>query len=120
MKKFIITSLVLFVAIAAIAQESSYVYAQLHWRPTATKGYVAHIQMGPEFKDVPILDENGEKLSFFNLLHALNYMSLQGWELVQLSPENPDNSTFSKEQYALIRKKMSIEEAQKYSTPKEK
>lgn len=120
MKKFIITSLFLFVAIAAIAQESSYVYAQLHWRPTATKGYVAHIQMGPEFKDVPILDENGEKLSFFNLLHALNYMSLQGWELVHLSPENPDNGPFSKEQYALIRKSMSTEEAKKYATPRAK
>jgi hypothetical protein len=65
-------------------------------------------------------DENGEKLSFYNILHALNYLSTKGWEFISLSPLNPENNTSINEQYAIIRKMMPIEEAKKYATPKPK
>lgn len=120
MKKIVIVSLMILAAITAKAQQDScYIYTQLYWCPTATK-YVAKIQLSEDYKDVDITDENGNKLSFYNIFHALNYLSTKGWELVQMSPQNPKNNTNSREQYAVIRKMMSIEEAKKYSTPKEK
>ena len=120
MRKIIIVSLMVFATIVAKAQQDScYIYTQLHWVPTAMK-YVAKIQLSEEFKDMDIVDENGSKLSFYNIFHALNYLSTKGWELVQMSPNNPDGNTNKLEQYAVIRKKMPIEEAKKYSTPKEK
>lgn len=119
MKKLIIASLLVVCALAVKAQDSCFVYTQLHWCPTATK-YVAKIQLGEELKDTDIVDENGEKLSFYNIFHALNYLSTKGWELVQMYPKNPDNNSFKLEQFALIRKKMPIEEAKKYATPKTK
>lgn len=116
MKKIIFLALLTFVTIAIKAQDSCYVYTQLHWSPTATK-YVAKIQLSEDYKDVDIIDENGNKLSFYNIFHALNYLSTKGWELVQMSPQNPKNNTNSREQYAIIKKMMPIEEAKKYSTP---
>lgn len=121
MKRFILLVAILATMFrAAKAQDSCYVYTQLHWAPAMTK-YVAQIQLNDKGDDEYILDENGNKLSFGSILHAMNYLSLQGWELVQLSSVNPRNQTSAlKEQYALIRKKMSVEEARKYATPKEK
>lgn len=117
MKRMFFLALFTFVAITTNAQDSCYYYTQLHWCPTATK-YVAKIQLSEDYKDVDIVDENGNKLSFYNIFHALNYLSTEGWELVQISAQNPKNNSNSLEQYALIRKMMPIEEAKKYSTPK--
>ena len=120
MKKIFIVSVLFLASLTAKAQDSCYVYTQLGWIPTATK-YVAKIQLHEEYEYfIDILDDNGEKLSFHNILHAFNYLSTKGWELVQLYPKNPDGSTSVRKQYALIRKKMSIEEAKQYSKPKEK
>ena len=119
MKKYMITLLLAIAATVVKAQDSCYVYTQLHWAPAATK-YVAKIQLNNKGADEDIM-ENGTKLSFNNILHALNYLSVQGWELVQLSPKNPDNVTGAyKEQYAVIRKRMPIDEAKKYAAPKTK
>lgn len=122
MRKIVIIVLFIIAAFTASAQEqrdSCYVYTQLHWRPSGFKGYCAQIQMGDEYRFVDIVDENGKGLSFYDIFHALNYMSTQGWELVEMSPKNPDNNHNTLERLAIIRKKMSIEEARKYSTPKE-
>lgn len=37
---------------------------------------------GSNKKPQPIKDENGKDLKFVSLIGALNYMSLQGWDLV--------------------------------------
>lgn len=119
MKKYMISMLLLIAASAVKAQDSCYVYTRLHWAPAMTK-YVAQIQLNEKGEDEDIT-ENGEKLSFYNILHALNYLSVRGWELVQLSPKNPENLMSAKlEQFAIIRKLMPIEEAKKYATPKAK
>ena len=119
MKKHFILLLLAVLPITSFAQDSCYVYTRLHWTPLMTK-YDARIQLGEEMGDTPILDENGEKLSFYNILHALNYLSTKGWEFISLSPLNPENNTSINEQYAIIRKIMPIEEAKKYATPKPK
>lgn len=79
--------------------------------------YIAQIQLNPESTDMDIVDANGTVLSFNNIFHALNYLSTQGWELVELSKQNPDNNSFRLEQYALIKKKLPVEEAIKYCEP---
>ncbi len=38
---------------------------------------------GTNKKPQPIKDENGKDLKFTSLIGALNYMSLQGWELLE-------------------------------------
>lgn len=38
---------------------------------------------GTNKKRQPIKDENGKDLKFTSLIGALNYMSLQGWELLE-------------------------------------
>lgn len=119
MRKYMITLLLFIAASAVKAQDSCYVYTQLHWAPAATK-YVAKIQLNDKGTDEDIT-ENGEKVSFNNILHALNYLSVRGWELVQLSPKNPENTPgANKEQFAVIRKLMPTDEAKKYAAPKTK
>lgn len=38
---------------------------------------------GTNTKSQPIQDDNGKDLKFTSLIGALNYMSLQGWELLE-------------------------------------
>lgn len=116
MKKVILFTTLLILCISLKAQDSCYVYTQLHWKPTATK-YVAKIQLGEQNDDIDITDANGKKLAFNNIMHAMNYLSTQGWEFIQILPFM--NSSSPREQFAVIRKKMPIEEAKKYATPKE-
>lgn len=119
MRKVLFMALFAIAAIAAKAQDSCYVYTRLHWAPAATK-YVAKLQLNDKGEDEDIT-ENGEKLSFYSIFHALNYLSVNGWELVELSPKNPDNAPgANKEQFAVIRKRMPIAEAKKYAMPKAK
>lgn len=117
MRIITIASFLIFSCVA-YAQDSCYVYTQLHWEPTLS-GYVAKIQLNDEGKDVDITDENGKKLTFKSFLHALNYLSTKGWEYVEDSPIRVDEALWlkSKERIALIRKRMSVEEAKKYATP---
>lgn len=118
MRTFFLSVILFLVCIFSYAQtpDSCYVYTNLHWAPAMTK-YVAKIQLNPESDDMDIVGANGEVLSFNNIFHALNYLSTQGWELVELSKKNPDNDSFTREQYALIKKKFPVEEAKKYCTP---
>lgn len=116
MKKVILFTMLLISCISLKAQDSCYVYTQLHWKPAATK-YVAKIQLGEQNDDTDITDANGKKLAFYNIMHAMNYLSTQGWEFIQMLP--PMNPTSPREQFIVIKKKMPIEDAKKYSTPKE-
>lgn len=117
MKRILIASFFLIAAFTTQAQDSCYVYTQLVWT-TNLKGFEAKILPfeGPQ-TFVDIRNEEGEKLLFHNILHALNYFSTKGWELVELNSRNPNINIFNYEYNALIRKKMSLKEAERYSTP---
>lgn len=98
--------------------DSTYVYGYLRWSPSMTK-YIAKLEIGPGKELEDITDDKGVKLKFASFLNALNYMASQKWEVFEISPRNPENSTFILEQFAIIRKKMSIAEAMPYIAPKE-
>jgi len=118
--KSIILIAVLLCSANAVAQErndSCFVYGYLRWSPSLTK-YSAKLQMGPDDDLTDVLSDNGEKLKFHTFLNAVNYMSMTGWEILEISPVNPDKGTFVKEQYAIIRKLMPKADAAKYSNPK--
>nr|DAI98729.1 MAG TPA: protein of unknown function (DUF4177) [Caudoviricetes sp.] len=121
MKKSILALLFLVVASISKAQDSCYVYTQLRGQYTVTK-FISELQLGEKGDFIAITDDNGNKLSFNSILHALNYLCSKGWELVEFSPQTPYNAKASvsvKEQYVLIRKRMSMDEAKPYITPKE-
>lgn len=98
--------------------DSTFVYGYLRWVPSATK-YSAKIELGPGKDLNDISDSTGSKLKFGSFLNALNYMVSQRWEVIEVSPRNPNHNTFSLEQFALIRKKMAREDAQIFISPKE-
>lgn len=50
---------------------------------------------GTNKKHQKIKDENGDDLKFVSLIAALNYMSLQGWELVGTTPGGGSTSGVS-------------------------
>lgn len=104
--------------LATELSDSCYVYGYLHWAPSATK-YAAKLELGPGKDLNDLFDANGSKLKFGSFLNALNYMASQCWEIIEISPRNPNNNTFTLEQYAIIRKKMSLEEALPYISPKD-
>lgn len=47
---------------------------------------------GTNKKRQPLKDEEGNDLKFISLIGALNYMSLQGWELVDTKSETKGSS----------------------------
>ena len=119
-KKFTTLFIAIMATLNALATElpdSCYVYGYLHWSPSATK-YAAKLELGPGKDLNDIFDANGSKLKFGSFLNALNYMASQCWEIIEISHRNPNNNTFSLEQYAIIRKKMSREKALPYISPK--
>lgn len=120
LKKFILAYSLLgsSIMVAQEKNDSCYVYGYLHWSPSMTK-YTAKIQLGPDDELTDIVSKSGDKLKFKSFLNALNYMSMEGWEVIEISPRNPDQNTFTKEQYAIIRKFMTKSHAKKYSSPKE-
>lgn len=122
MKKFIlilILALSSFTSIAAERSETCYVYGYLRWVSKIAK-YSAKLDFGVEAMS-DIENDKGEKLKFVSFLNALNYMSSNDWEVIEVSFGNPNHSeayTDAAEKYALIRKKMTKAEAAKYSSPK--
>lgn len=117
MKQLFLVLVFIASAVCLKAQDACYVYTYLHWAPAATK-YVAKLQLNNDEEDHDILDAEGNKLAFSSMINALNYMTTQGWELVELYKKNPDNGYAKLEQYALIRKLMPVNEAAQYAQPK--
>ncbi|MBO5444270.1 MAG: hypothetical protein J5995_02830 [Muribaculaceae bacterium] len=120
MKKLFVLFVAFWAASKAFAVESPdscFVYGYLHWSPTATK-YVAKLELGPGKDLEDIIDENGSKLKFASFLNALNYLVSKQWEVVEISPRNPDHNTFVLEQFAIIRRKMALKDAKIYISPK--
>ena len=102
---------------AAAPADSCIVYGYLRWSPSAIK-YSAKLELGPGRDLENIMSAKGEKLKFQSFLNALNYMSSQGWDVVEISKPNPEHNSFTQEQYAIIRKKMSKDEAAPFASPK--
>lgn len=122
MKKILIAALSIMWALNSFAAEpadSCLVYGYLWWSAGATK-YSAKIELGPGSDRKDIISPSGDKLKFASFLNAINYMSSQGWEIIEVSKVNPYNSTITlAEQYAIIRRKMSADEATPYCSPKQ-
>lgn len=120
MKRLLFSLLLLFAVLSNVQSQnqndSCYVYSQLHWAPAMFK-YVAKIQDETGKFNIPENDK-GEKLYFHSIMNAINYYSSQGWILVDLYYSKSDN-VGSQEQYAVLKRKMSLEDAQKYITPKD-
>lgn len=105
------------VKMAATSPDSCYVYKTAEWL-VSFKGGVISEQAGDKKDNQTLTNSKGEKLKFVNVMTALNYLTKDGWELADMiyipsdpSRNNGPNYTF------LLRKKMSGEEALKYSTP---
>lgn len=100
----------------AFAQsDSCYVYTQIHWAPATTK-YVAQIQDEEGEFNIPT-DDSGKKLYFYSIMNAVNYYSSKGWEFVDMYYRKGDQIS-ELQQYAIIKKKMSTAETEKYNSPK--
>lgn len=95
--------------------DSCYVFAELRWDP-GFFSYSAKIIYTDFMEDIK--DENGKKLKFNGFIRAVNYMSIQGWEVMQIYPYHFGDK--EREQIAILRKRVSIEEAQSVSQPKTK
>ncbi len=76
MKKILLIFFSLIFACSAVNAKKIYVEMEFH------KNSIK-LDDGTNKKAQPIKDENGKDLKFTSLIGALNYMSLQGWELLE-------------------------------------
>lgn len=65
---------------------------------------------GSNKKRQPIKDKNGKNLKFTSLIGALNYMSLQGWELVDTKSMTHGDGDIKTDVYYIFCKEVSDEE----------
>ncbi len=105
------------VKMAASSPDSCYVYKTAEWSVSLKGGVISEL-VGDKQGKQALTNSKGEKLKFLSVMTALNYLTKDGWELADMiyipsdpSHNNGPNYTF------LLRKKMSREEALKYSTP---
>lgn len=96
--------------------DSCYVYTQIRWDATPTK-YVAKIQDEKGNFNIPT-DDSGNKLYFNSIMNAINYYSSKGWELIEMYYPKGIMLESDKDQCAIIKKKLPINEAEKYISPK--
>lgn len=76
MKKIFLLSLLSILSFQFVPAKKLYVEMEFH------KNSIK-LDYGKSKKRHPIKDENGKALKFRSLIGALNYMSLQGWELLE-------------------------------------
>lgn len=107
------------VKMAASSPDSCYVYKMAQWHPSlkTPKGGVIWERVGDEQNVRTLTNSKGEELQFVSIMTALNYLSMDGWELVEMKLNKPDLNYSGLAHVFLLRKKMSREEALKYSTP---
>lgn len=92
--------------------DSCYVYAQIEYIPSIRPG--VKIQAGSSKIFEKIVDKEGNEIKFVTLINALNYFSMQGWELVQMYyPLSPLNNS-DLNQRMIIKKKMPKDKARTY------
>lgn len=75
MKKLLLSLIISVIACPAINAKRLFVEMEYH------KNSIK-LDDGSTKKRQPIKDKNGKDLKFISLIGAINYMSLQGWELV--------------------------------------
>lgn len=75
MKKILL--LLTLISICSTAIEAKKLFVEMEFHKNCIK-----LDDGTNKKRQAIKDENGKDLKFTSLIGALNYMSLQGWELV--------------------------------------
>ncbi len=101
----------------AESNDSCYVY-KMAQVDMDFKGFFLVEKTGAEMKAKAVTNQKDEILRFTNWVAALNYLSREGWELVDVSFPSVvkiwDNVNV---QAFILRKKMSIEEAKQFSTP---
>lgn len=119
--KHLLISLLLMCSASCFAQkaDSCYVYAQIKTLVTLSDYASYQIKFGndPSFHDN--LDKEGNKLGFSSLAGVLNYYSQDGWELVQVY-DYEFSTTKPIEKIAMIRKKVSVQEAKEQTKFKTK
>lgn len=75
MKRIVLLILISFFACTTLQAKKLFVEMEFH------KNCIK-LDDGSNKKRQPLKDENGKDLKFTSLIGALNYMSLQGWELL--------------------------------------
>lgn len=68
---------------------------------------------GSNKKRQPIKDKDGKDLKFTSLIGALNYMSLQGWELVDTKSMTHGDGDIKTDVYYIFCKEVSDEELER-------
>lgn len=66
------------ILVASLPLEAKKLFVEMEYHKNCIK-----LDDGSNKKRQPIKDENGKELQFTSLIGAINYMSLQGWELVE-------------------------------------
>ena len=72
--------LILFIVLAILScnfVEAKKIFVEMEFHKNTIK-----LDDGTNKKRQPLKDENGKNLKFTSLIGAMNYMSLQGWELL--------------------------------------
>lgn len=87
MKKLII--LLLFFCLAASGVSAKKIFVEMGY-----KNNVITLDDGQNKDPQPVKDENGKKVKFKTLVAALNYMSSQGWELVESVSKRSIGNTY--------------------------
>ena len=85
MKRIMLFILVSFLACSITQAKKLFVEMEFH------KNCIK-LDDGSNKKPQPLKDENGKDLKFTSLIGALNYMSLQGWELLDTKSVTRMNS----------------------------
>lgn len=75
MKKFFLFLLVIFCSFQTL--EAKRIFVEMEFHKNRIK-----LDDGTNKKRQPLKDKNGNDIKFVSLIGALNYMSLQGWELI--------------------------------------
>ncbi|MBD5242071.1 MAG: hypothetical protein HDS59_08345 [Barnesiella sp.] len=102
----------------AESTDSCYVYKVAQWGTDFKGGFLVE-RVGDVLEAQTVQNAEGEKLRFTNYVTALNYYSLDGWELFSVKY----TLNFDIYKYPggfdvwLLRKKMPIDEAKKYGSP---
>ena len=115
-KKLFITVCFILFSISIKAQvlankDSCYVYCELQQPAMGSRTVLKH----PLYQIGPIKNENGEDLEFSTIYNAIAYMSIKGWDFVQMYTHDTNNM-LNNIQYAILRKKVPIREAKKYAS----
>ena len=119
MRKFLLSLFAICGSVMAFAESTDSCYVYKFTEVEADfKGFYLVEKTGDEQVAKNVVNSNGEKLRFTNWVTALNYLTREGWELMEIIfPTMPKIRENFNMNGMLLRKKMPEEEAKKFSTP---